>query len=273
MKKDDLGITICHLQGESDLSDDTSLYRYLPTESFLFLLNFSRLTFTKISNWPDSYEGSRYSFFRRVDKFEDTQDLDVGNFYASCWSLQQEERCLYQSDKEYQDALSELKKNGSAAMWENYCKNGGVRIRTTLGKIRRALSENEIDGDFFRGRTFYEPENCWKKSMNTVGLASTLLHKRISFRYESEYRFLISKKENKSRLVYCEIQDLFDFIDEILISPATPNNKWISRTLYRHSVNFGKNNNWCFNSKEGRQFCRISQLYSSIDETINYLET
>lgn len=126
---------VCLFEDETDLPPDTPLYRYMSIESLLYFLQFKRMRLSKITEWPDSYEGTRFDFLKRV-KDHEFPNISKDSFHASCWTLQTEERCIYGSREDhFNKAQEELGKNGSAAMWDSYCKDGGVRIKTTLGNL------------------------------------------------------------------------------------------------------------------------------------------
>jgi len=265
---------VCLFDGDIDLPQDTPLYRYLSIEAFLYLREFSRLTVSKITDWPDSFEGSRYEFLRMAKK-QELSDVPKADFYASCWTLQTEARCLFSNDEQFGKAQQELSRCGSAAMWETYCSKGGVRIKTTLGKVDNLLASGLPNCKIFRGKVYYEPTDSWEKTINAPNLVSTLLHKRVSYRSESEYRFiLLADNPKQESIMSIQINDLFELLDEILISPATSSNIWLSRTLYNIavgvSIDFPRRTNP--NDKDGCQFCRISQLYSLVSETIGHVD-
>ena len=264
----------CLLQGENDLPIETPIYKYLSIEAFLYLLEFRQLTFSRITNWPDAYEGSRFEFFKKVKTDQHFADKEKEDFYASCWSLQFEDLCLYENSDEHQNALDELQRNGSASMWESYCKTGGVRVKTTLGKMNNLLENNLDKIEIFRGKVYYEPAASWNKTIKTSELITTLLMKRVSFRHESEYRYILVPEEKRQEsIITVSIDDLFEFFDEILISPAITSSKWISRTLYNIAVGLSIDPNRSgINHKSGNQFCKISQLYGLISETIGHYD-
>ncbi len=265
---------ICLFDGEQDLPEETPLYRYLSTESFLHLMEFKRLLFTRITDWPDSFEGSRFAFLSKAHNQIDFPGRTKDDFFAICWSLQTEDRRLFDHDADHDKAVEEIRENGSAAMWESYCKNGGVRIATTAGKLNKLFESRTADCKVFRGKVYYEPIDSWGVTIKAPTLVSTLLHKRVSFRYESEYRYiLVPDHATHDPVVTAEIDSIYQFLDEILVSPATSRNKWISRTLYQVGVDLTINReNHCVNSKDSHQFCRISQLYNAISQTIGYLD-
>lgn len=263
----------CLFEGENDLPSDTPLYRYMSVEAFLYLLEFQRIPISRIIEWPDSYEGTRFEFLKNVKEDNQFSNKNKSDFYVSCWTLQIEERCLYKSQKSFDAGQNELVKNGSAAMWESYCKNGGIRIKTTLGKVESLLTSQFPGWTIYRGRVYYEPAEEWTKTINTPSLISTLLHKRVSFRSESEYRFiLVPDVEVSQSRVTAYVDDLYDFLEEILVSPATSSNKWLSRTLYNIVVGLSIKypDRTSINIKNGQQFCRISQLYDLVSETIGH---
>jgi len=264
----------CLFEGDEKISLSTPLYRYLPLESFLFLLEFERIGFSKIKNWPDSFEGSHFDLMRAASQ-EKYSNYKANDIYASCWTLQEEPRALYTEEYDYESATKELIKDGSAAMWESYCKNGGVRIKVTLGKLLELFGTKLSDCHLYHGRVYYEAAGVFSKTIKTSSLIHTLLHKRISFRYESEYRFILVSNSNRDdAMITVDVGDLYEFLDEVLVSPATESREWIARSIYHAGVDISINPHKCIsiNSKNNKQFCRISQLYKSIDETLGYFD-
>lgn len=261
------------LNGDVDLPPETPLFRYLSTEAFLYLLTFQRLVFAKVSEWPDSLDGTRFEFLKKVKEDDAIGATPFNDFFVSCWTLQAEERCLYKDDPAHLTAQKELALNGSAAMWESYCKNGGVRIKTTIGKVEALLCANLPEWKIFRGKVYYEPAAEEAPSPQFPSLVTTLMHKRTSFRSESEYRFvLLAPVEIDEPRESAKVEDLFEFLDEILVSPATSANVWLSRTLYNIAVGVSNRppQKTCINIKNGRQFCRISQLCKEVSETVGH---
>ena len=202
-----------------------------------------------------------YKFLSKSKNLHNEKKIE--NYYGSCWSLQIDDRRLFITDDEFNKSSAEIQKLGSASMWENYCKNGGVRIKTTVEKILNILSaEKEI----WHEECYYEPSMYIKKRPNTI--EETLFHKRTCFRHENEYRFLIYKEYIEEILPF-KISNLREFIDEILICPNTKANAWISKSIYKTFVNsdigITKNST---NLKNGKQYCRISQMYGLISEEV-----
>lgn len=264
-------IKSCLLEGDDDIHEETPLFKYISIESFLYLVEFKRINFSRITNWPDAYEGSRFEFFRKINIQDGFSNNTKKDFYGSCWSLQTEEPCLYENQEAYKLAMDELYRDGSAAMWEVYCKNGGVRIKTTLKKLNELFLNGLAKCNVYRGKVFYEPTTSWNKTIKTADLISLLFMKRISFRHEAEYRYiLVSDKHRQESIIDVSTEKLSDFLDEILVIPATSSKKWISRTLYHLGVDISLENGICINSKNGNQFCRISQLYGPVSQIVGH---
>lgn len=261
------------LNGDTDLPPETPLYRYLSTEAFLYLLTFERVFFSKVSEWPDSLDGTRFEFLKKARDDKEVGTTGLNDFFVSCWTLQTEERRFYKDDSAFVSAQKELTLNGSAAMWESYCKNGGVRIKTTLGKVEALFSAHLPEWRICRGKVYYEPAEDGLLPPRVPSLVATLMHKRASFRSESEYRFVLLPE------VVCtepreaaKVENLFEFLDEILVSPATSSTVWLSRTLYNIAVGvtIKPPKRTCINIKNGKQFCRISQLCKEVSETVGH---
>jgi hypothetical protein len=260
----------CIFNDEKDLDGNTPIYKYMSIEGFLYLLKYEQIMFSKLTSWPDASEGARFDFFQRIHGDDKYSKKAKSQFLGSPWSLQTENSCLYSDEKKHKNAEEELKKVGSASMWETYCKQGGVRIKTTIGKVEKALNSSDNCFDSFKGIVQYEPSSSWNKTLNSSGLISKLFVKRVSFRYESEYRFiLVAENEIKKSQIFFNVGNLFDFVDEFLICPAISSNTWISRMLYHYAVGTSSPINIPgTNQKNGRQYCRISNLYGNISEEI-----
>ena len=261
-------INPCIFEGETDITESTPLYKYWSIESFLYLTEFKHLRFCRITSWPDAYEGFRYEFLKKVKKCNELASKD--DLYGSCWSLQSGEKSLYKKDEGYKLAIEELESEGLAPMWESYCKNGGVRIKTTVEKMNNLLSEKLGAFKIYRGKVFYEPASSWEETLKESTcdlLISTLFMKRITFRYETEYRYIIEpNKPLAENVITVPINNLYDFIDEILVSPATASNKWVSKTLYKIGYKIVPPPG--LNTKDEKPFCRISQLYGPISQAL-----
>ncbi|MEA3333545.1 MAG: hypothetical protein U9Q58_08105 [Pseudomonadota bacterium] len=260
----------CVFDGETDLNPDTPIYQYMAIEKFLYFLKYRQITFSKLSSWPDAREGARFEFIREIHDDEKYSQKTINHFLGSSWTLQIENQCKYSSKDERQKAEEEIQKHGSASMWETYCRQGGVRIKTTIKKLENLVSGQHNNYQFYRGVAHYAPENYWSKTLSTSGLISKLFIKRVPFRHESEYRFILdSENEIQVDHIFFDINNLYDFVDEFLIAPATSKDIWISRMLYHYAVSITNSPEINgTNQKTDMKYCRISQLYGNISHEI-----
>jgi hypothetical protein len=81
-------------------------------------------------------------YFRRIDHFDDRLE---GRAPQAVWNLSGPEvQEWYRTNREYVFVCCfHLAEDESAAMWKEYAKNNGVMIYTTVGALRRELSEPE----------------------------------------------------------------------------------------------------------------------------------
>lgn len=264
------------LKDRGDYPEETPIYKYLSVDKFLYLLIRRELYIGQIKNWPDSFEGTKFDLLQRI---HNSSSVALEDIFASCWTLERDYRELYPSDGAYRKACEELERNGNAAMWETYCKNGGVRIKTTIGKFN-SLLERYLNDDVivYRGEVQYEALVGWHMSVNLVlpeGRPKEILGlfvKRTPFRYEREYRYIIISKGKDIKNLSLPIPDPYQFLDEILVCPATDTTELISDVLLDigKSVFSGKTENRVFinRNQDGKIGCRRSQLYRLKSESI-----
>jgi len=251
------------------LPPETPLYRYLSVDKFKSLLERNELLFAKISSWADAQEGLRFNAMRvkEPDHHYSTRSLD--SFYASCWSLQTEDKLLFGSPEHYQESVDELAKDGSDAMWRAYCQDRGVRIKTTLGKLEELFLASSLPTSaLYSGRVYYDPFGSnWGNTLRHNHFMSVFLQKRVCFRSEAEFRFLFCATDDiPDTHINIPIPNLYNLVDEVLISPARRENKACSQNLVGMTqAIFPRDLNACGNTKNGQQFCRISQLYGNVE--------
>lgn len=249
--------------GKTMLPADTPLYRYLSVDMYSSLFDKQELWLAKISSWDDVQEGLRFHAMKVKAPDHPYANKSLVDFYASCWSLQTEDNLLFESEKDYQRSVDELAKHGSDAMWRAYCPSGGVRIKTTLGKLEELLCSASLPtSELHSGQVYYDPyDSDWGKTLGSRYFASAFLQKRVCFRGEAEFRFLFCAGEGITDAhIKVPIQDLYHFIDEVLVSPAKLSSEEVIYKL--------KNDTLCQiapnNVKDGKQFCRISHLYGIV---------
>lgn len=196
-------------------SDDVEIYKYIGlTESFGLdyiksVLESKTLYFRKVIMWEDVME----SFLdRNVNK--DSAELR----YGSCWTTHQGIQRIV-ADENYPEALKAIKRNGVASMWKMYCPNGGIRIRTTIGKARGLISkfcethgyayQDGVVTSKYYSRTMKREEGrlCFLKSPN--------------FYTDDEYRFVITAKDWAGDALLVPIDNAALFVDEALVFPPS----------------------------------------------------
>jgi hypothetical protein len=239
------------------LPETTPIYKYMSVASFLHFFTNQSLVLQSIRNWPDAAEGGRFEFLKMHGLIR--SDSEPKDYLGTCWTLQNDDQRLFDSDTAFQKSCEEIKELGSAAMWEAYCRGGGVRVKTTIGKVLDVLRSYK---DLWHGKVYYEPSSF--NSHKQMAIEEALFYKRTCFRHEDEYRFII--RPDKPRPIDdVPIPDLRDFIDEMLVSPSKEEDSWISRAIYK-TLAFSNvsSRRESLNSKEGKQYCRISRMYGLI---------
>lgn len=257
--------------GSSVLPYETPLYRYLSGSTYRLLLENQELWLRKITSWHDSHEGMRFDAMKCKEPSHPYAGKMLDDFYATCWSLQTEDKLLFVTERDsqksfdeeaYQRSVVELATHGSDAMWRAYCPRGGVRIKTTIGKLVELLSSASLPTTrLHAGQVYYDPfESNWGGTLGSKHFASAFLQKRVCFRSEAEFRFLFCASEDVADTsVKIPIQNLYHFIDEVLVSPAKLSDEAEIHELVNISRRIAPGN-----VKDGKQFCRISQLNGNV---------
>lgn len=197
---------------------DMKLYNILPYKRFLTLLRTRSLYFSNIlTAWKDEpYE----LFYFKPHYFMHAIPMNVedvsSRYYAQCWSTERD----------------------SNAMWRIYSgKNyDGVRIATTLGEIIQLLypvrNINQLPYIGFMQYEWKKDIQAWLSSHSNLSLhdwqnaaRDSLFMKRKNFRYENEFRILLSAPTviNNQPNPWSDYQtlqiDINAFIKEITFSP------------------------------------------------------
>jgi len=242
--------------------EETPLYRYYSLESFIYLITSRRLRFSKIKEWPDKFEGINYEYSEKM--INNNTEVDTDNIFGLCWTQEIDIKECYLDNKIYQEANSKLQRDGSPALFGQYCGNIGVRVKTTLGKIIAKI--NTHIGSKANITLEHGPVSYFSYFNIRKNTVKSLFDKFSAYRYEAEYRFLLINSCPPEGTIEIDIGDPFDFFDEYLISPATKNNAWMAKALYNACIPVFQNMD--VNSKNRKQFCRISQLYGNISEEL-----
>ncbi|MGI6113682.1 MAG: DUF2971 domain-containing protein [Mahellales bacterium] len=197
-------------------SQDLVVVRYMDFPSFMAMLQFKKLHFTRIDKFQDVFEGRLPELFFRGwpqdmkqwhEEIYSTLKKDRLKIFVSCWSA---------LDKE------------SYAMWQIYGRNYGIAIQTTVGKLSRSLNPHgAVIGkvqyiDFNRNTDL----GYWCGNQEFI-TKNFLICKSKAYEYENEVRVLISKDyDDMSLEVDIGIQDI---IDKVHVSPFV--DKWFARLI------------------------------------------
>ena len=169
---------------EKTISPDTIIWRYSDPLSFINQYINGTIGFTKLTTFQDYYEGrlKDISFFEslyfggkskrdseknRKDVLKKFQKL-IDNHFASCWTIS---------------------KNEDFALWKSFSdKNGGVAIKTTIGKFLESVPNNlNLYHDKITYKPFYKRSFC----RELFKIEDYIYTKYEFYSYEKEYRFVI----------------------------------------------------------------------------------
>ena len=219
----------CHLLGK------TVLWRYMDLAKFINLVTTSTLYFPRLSRLQtdDPHEGtisqasaSNIALARakrnpgktyRADEVAAWFNDFASNLYVNCWHANRE----------------------SIAMWRLYAAGEGVAIKSSLGRIRRAIGD--IDFDLVAGKVHYG--NKLPRLPRDEFRAA--FRKRLGYRFEDEARIAIFDESNGDTFRKVHV-DLRELLTEIIISPLAPDyvgssvrnirQKWVPKVPMRSST-------------------------------------
>jgi len=219
-----------------DIDDPAvSLWRYVDLYRYLDLLQSAELHLTRADQMEDRWEGS-YSAVNVAAR---------PTVYAENWeAMSQQSGLLYRFGRThiYLNCWY-MGAHESYAMWKLYGSAGkGVAIKTTTGRLKGSMTVTkgqDVSGSQVRYVDYAEtfiPEG---------NLFFPLMHKRLSFDHEHEYRLLtlwspkVLETDEHDTAVRTEPDlpprflregvDLRQLIQEVYVSPDAPD--WVARTV------------------------------------------
>jgi hypothetical protein len=184
--------------------DETVIWRYMNLEGFLALVCGGKLHLSRLDCLDDPWEGTwpkstveRWRSPRMGSKVRLLLDKDwlKQKLFVSCWH----------------DSAHE-----SAALWAMYSGRAGIAVKSTIGKLKTALTD---------ARTFYIGSVTYldfeRDDYSRFGTLGSVVIKRKSFEHEREVRVIRSEPkrdllDTRSLQFDCNISDL---IDEVYLSP------------------------------------------------------
>jgi len=205
--------------------DDVEVFKYIQYEYICSLFEKKELYFRQIIKWPDMMEGF-------LDNIVSPKTANLR--YGSCWTLHQGVAQIVDEARK-ERAISEIRMNGVDSMWRTYCPNGGIRIKTTIGKIRAQIrvycEKNSIDFD--DGMVVYEHHADARRSQ----IDELCFSKSPNFYTDDEYRFIVTSDGPKGDGFSLVVDNVALFVDEVLISPIFPDDirsRFISRCIHEY---------------------------------------
>lgn len=189
---------------------DTPIYRIISLKRLEELFISKQNVLVSPNKWDDPFENF---ILKSKIKMDDGVIGEIGfrdSYYGQCWTTHK----------------------ASDAMWRIYSEKAqGVRIRTTIRKLAKSLSDtqNELkNSSCFIGKVEYLGKQKLLEFANTVltgmprpiDFARTLLVKRPAFQHEREVRLIYSDihKNNKKDIFSYSI-DPHELIEQIMIDP------------------------------------------------------
>jgi hypothetical protein len=171
-------VTSC-LINISEEEYDLPIYRIFPRCRLLDVLKTKKLALVRPSMWDDSFENwlLRSKFICKDGS--EASIMSSNSFIGQCWSLEKE----------------------TDAMWRIYSPDSdGVKVKTTISKLLRALinnveDENRFENSKFIGKVDYLTKdeikenfrkNAYSYSTTNIGQATSHFFKRPEFSHEKE---------------------------------------------------------------------------------------
>lgn len=191
-QQDELCATL-QRQSKKMFSEKTWIYRYIPFRRFVEILVNKKNILVSPSKWQDPFEGLSLS-------------NHPTNVFAQCWTLESK----------------------SDAMWQVYSKGiDGVRIRTTVGKLKESL-KNKNGMKYKICKVRYVEMNKLERSQIHIDdqpyqnfeKVDAYLLKHVAFEYEREVRLICcTAEEQKGIGLYNYCIRPTDVIEQVMIHP------------------------------------------------------
>lgn len=197
----------------SESTKNQSIYRVLPIKRLLDMIKTGKNGLVKPYKWDDPFENFLLKGKLRLASGEFVSFSQRDQVFGQCWTMNVE----------------------SDAMWRIYASNkDGVKIKTTIKKLYESMYHSNSASHFkdiecFLGKVRYLTKHNFKKEFSKInifdpsgtGIASSLLIKRVAFKYEKEIRLIYfdsSKKIIHDYLYQYDVK-LKELIDKVTFDP------------------------------------------------------
>ncbi len=222
------------LPGDISIDDDKAIYRYISFTQLVSILEMGKFPLLNINQkWDDPNEGVilRMMVEAGSSNSKDKKMKEIRNYhkhiYGTCWST-----------------LSE-----SDAMWRIYSPyKEGVRIKTSVGKLKRVIESLDLCGTSATGQVLYDPQKYpTSEDVKESPLLPSYFLKEKAFFHEKEVRAVVywndAKQKSFPEVILLSLND--GFIEDVVIDPRASG--WFEKTVKAYYTN--KKNGSCEKSK------------------------
>lgn len=190
-----------------------NLYKYMDLETALICLKNRTIRFVQPSEWPDKYE----RHFYHADYTDLTDDYTVTPIvWACCFTTSKMSEASWNTYRYGKQGLGNkcVKFQISRSKFREFLRNDNRVKFTYEGFMDYSLSDNDIQRIHLKTSALYP--SIFSGSFTLDKFLSLLLIKRSAFKYENEFRFLITLKgdaEDKAIFIPIEWGELIDKIE------------------------------------------------------------
>jgi hypothetical protein len=174
-----------------NIPDETPIWRYMDLASFLFLVEESSLHFSRLDKLEDKFEGSLgvINIRARQDQLNEVPEQIREHFLNSSIRHNEEGRkCIFVN-------CWSINEHESAALWKIFTKGNGIAIRSTIGRLKKALEQDTSNAVLFSPINYFDPTQDGVSFQTAI---TPYTFKRKSFEYEREFRAIIVKFPTKT---------------------------------------------------------------------------
>ncbi len=235
---------IFEILNENNLTQSDVLRRYLSLHKYISLITNKVLLFSRLDLFQDPFEGIATRSIKKIymarhmpnedqmnDAIPQAMRNQVSNLKKSLESNYKKEALIKQKTQ-YINCWFKGERE-SMAMWNLYSTNTGVAIKINGQKLVQYFkdlsnSNPELypDCKFICSNVTYLKLNPIDLNQKKIDIKYSALKKDESYKYESEYRFLIKTPESKSEIntdvKEIIVDDNFFGMTEVICHPEMP---------------------------------------------------
>lgn len=191
----------------TELADETKLYRFIAFDRLLDHLVNGKFTFVKYKLFGDPWEGFYHKGFHKINEHDSYSVIGENRPFIMCFT----------------------KRKASEAMWRIYSRDGsGVQIVTTVGRLKNLVAGCYSDFDCYLREVIYDDDiekedffvNNFPKATMQEKTIECLFHKRRAFDHEEEVRLVLySKTDRPDSDVHTLHHDPSNVIENVILDP------------------------------------------------------